>query len=347
MTTLNNWQTTYKELLDFIAAHPQISIDKSSISIPRDVRDEFYQRFDAIRKAFVNDKYSALPSEVEILSEQYKRAEKEVRELLRLDRIAMPIDLLNFLQSPRDGLMRAIYNSLFDLLQGKITLDAFEQQATRELQESTRDLFRLGYEFWVALVVIKLLEPDKIYRVDLDPDEKAVLSELKEISFGRQAHHATIRLPEFVIHSRGINKYLAIKMGLAREIETYVAFQYGPLRRKRVTGDSSYALDSRVMLICSMAGSEEIPIIADLEKRSVAKPDLVIECAGQTELEDSAAFNQVKYRTDTLQPTFGTYLVSRDAIQQMTLLEPHDNIHPIAVGFDPSKLQSLVDKLAV
>ena len=71
--------------------------------------------------------------------------------------------------------------------------------------------------------MIKLLEPDEAFFVDLDEDYKPFLTELKSISFGRQAHHPTMRIPEFVLHSRKLNKYVAVKMVLAREMETYVA----------------------------------------------------------------------------------------------------------------------------
>ena len=84
--------------------------------------------------------------------------------------------------------------------------------------------------------MIKLLEPDEAYLVDLDEDYEPVLAELKSISFGRQAHHPTMRIPEFVLHSRKLNKYVAVKMALARELETYVAPSSRRCGRRRRRG---------------------------------------------------------------------------------------------------------------
>ena len=342
----SNWQQAYERILDFTESRPEIILDKSGVSIPHDTRDEFYRHFDAVREAFVESHYPALPEDVGILSESYLQVEKEVSQLLKLDGISMPIDLFSFLHSPKNGLMRALYNRLFDLLQGKITPETFAHQAAGELNASAADLMRLGYETWVALTFVKLLEPDMAFKVDLDSEDKTIPTELKDISFGRQTPHLTLRLPEFIVHSKRINKYIAIKLQLATEIATYSTTYLQPSGKRRRTGDTSFALDSRVMLISVMTKPEEIPITADLEKQAVSKPDLVIECLGANELGDPSALEQVKYRHDVFQPTLGTYLISRDTMRAVNLPDHCEGIYPLAAGFDPSKLQSIISRLA-
>ncbi len=345
MTSPSNWQQAYQGLQDFVAACSEIKIERSGIAIPHTVREDFYERFDTVRRAFVNELYSALPAEIDSLSWNYIRAETEVMGRLKLEKISMPIDLHSFLHNPREGLMRAIYNRLFDLLQGKISLEDFRRLATQDLNANAAELLPLGYERWVALTIVKLLEPDKAFKVDLDSEDKPVPGQLTDIAFGAQTPHVTLRLPEFVVHSGRLSKYAAIKLQLTAEIVSYSAIGAAPPGKRRRTGDTSFALDSRVMLLSVLPDLEHIPITVDLEKQRVSQPDLVIECTGHDELGDPAVLDQMKRRNEIFKPKFGTYLVCRDRLREMDLENREDNLHPLEVGFDPSKLNSIIEVL--
>jgi hypothetical protein len=268
------------KLKEFIKDHPEIVLNKSEIAIPGDLRDEFYRRFDDVRKAVVEKHYAALPVDVATLCSNYMRIEKEMVDRLGVERITVPVDLFSFLHNPKYGLMRAIYNRLFDLLQGKTTDEDFGRLAERDLRETAAELYRLGYEMWAALSFLKLLDPDQAFFVDLDPDYKPVLADLREIAFGRQAHHPTIRIPEFVLHSRRVDKYVAVKMAVAREVETFVVPFTPPVRPKKKTGDTSCALDTRVMMLYLRSAAGEIPIVADIYDRTLTRPDLMLEFDG-------------------------------------------------------------------
>ena len=335
----------YKLLCDFVAAHPEIVITPSEVSIPQPVRDEFYRRFDDIRRAAVEEYYSSLPVDAGLLSDNYVRAEREIKELLGLTDILVPMDLFTFLHNPKEGLTRALYNRTFDLMQGKITFETYENQAADDIRSAASDLYRLGYELWTALAVIKLLEPDEAFLVDLDDDYKPFLRELKDISFGRQAHHPTMRIPEFVLHSRKINRYLAVKMMLAQEIETYVGLK-PPVRPKKKTGDTSFTLDSRAMILSFMTTPNDIPIIADIYDRTLTSPDWIIEYITADELKTPASLDQVRHHAEALRPRSGTYLVLVDCDCEAMPEKIPENIRAVSVGFDQSRLQSVVEALS-
>jgi hypothetical protein len=345
MMASRDWKQLYKLFGDFIAAHPEIVLTPSEISIPQAVRDEFYRRFDDVRRAVVSEHYSALLPGVEILSDNYVRMEREITGLLGLDGISVPMDLFTFLHNPKEGLIRLLYNRTFDLLQGKTTVETYETDSGNSLRTGAADLFRLGYELWAALAVIKLLDPDEAFLVDLDEEYKPCLTELKDISFGRQAHHPTMRIPEFVLHSRKIDTYVAVKMALAREIETFVVPFKPPVRPRKKTGDTSFALDSRVMLLSFMPTPDNIPIIADIYEQTLTSPDWMIEYITETELKDPDSLNQVKRHLDALRPRLGTCLVLINGSAETLKEEIPDNIHAVSVGFDQSKLQSVIDAL--
>jgi hypothetical protein len=343
MTALQDWKQEYQLLNDFIAAHPEIVITINEISIPQALRDEFYRRFDDVRRAVVDDRYSVLPAEIEMLSANYGEMGKEIKDLLRLDEIAMPVDLLAFLRDPKEGLIRSIYNRMFDLLQGKITLEELDSMADDDLKAAAANLYRLGYEHWAALALIKLFDPDEAFRVDLDEDYKPILGELKTICFGRQAHHPTIRIPEFVLHSRRIGKYVTFKMALAREMDGYVVLIKPRVRPRNRTGDTSQVLDSRAILLSILTDPKEIPIIVEIFDCTRTSPDWLIEFIGCEDLSNPQSLDPVLQHMEAMNPTQGTGLILVGAGGESGQENIPDSIHAVAAGFDQSRLQSFVD----
>jgi hypothetical protein len=345
MFVQSEWKNEYKLIQEFVSAHPEILLSPTEISIPQPWREEFYRLFDQIRRAFVEEHYPSLTLAIGQLHENYLRVEKEILELLKIQEISMPVDLCSFLHNPKEGLTRVLYNRLFDLLQGKITPEIFEAQSVNELQSASADLFRLGYEPWTALVLIKLLEPDEAYFVDLDEDYKPFLSELKSISFGRQAHHPTIRIPEFVLHSRKLDCCVGVKMALAREVETFVVPFQPPVRPKKRTGDTSFALDTRVLLLYLMPARDEIPIVAEIYERKLTAPDLMVEYITENEYADPDAVGQVMQHVEWLSPRLGTALIVINPGETKRQEAPDANIQTFAAGFEETKLQPIIDKL--
>lgn len=340
----NLWKRECESLKSYINDNVEIIINKSEISIPGNFKDEFYRRFDDVRKALVEELYATLPIDVETLSSKYIQVENEILDLLKIDSISMPIDLSSFLHNPKEGMLRVLYSRLFDLLQGKMTLDIFDQSIRDEFLSSSADLYRWGYEHWAALTLIKILEPDEAFQVDFDMEYRPCLTELTSIAFGRQAHHPTIRIPEFVIHSRNINKYIAIKMALVREIENYFSPNNPPVRPKRPTGDTSFALDSRAMILSFMSNPQEVPIIAEVFDRKIQNPDLIIEFFTSSEINSPDVITQVRRRSEILQPKRGVCLLAMDSGEISQEVLP-DGVRARTIGFDPSNLNSVTAML--
>ncbi len=335
-----------EQLRNFIKNHPDIIINKNEISIPRECRDEFYALFDDARKSFVEKRLPSLPVDASTLSEKYMQIEKDIIERLGVERIDIPIDLHSFLHNPEEGLIRSIYGRLFELLQGKIADEEFETLAESDLHWAALELYRLGYEMWASLTVIKLLDPDKAFFVDLDLDYKPVLADLKEIAFGRQAHHPTIRIPEFVLHSRRLDKFVAVKMALAREVETFVVPFTPPVRPKKKTGDTSHALDSRVMLLYFMSERDEIPIVAEIYDRKLTSPDLMIEFLMADEMSSPAVMEDIRRRVQVMNPASGMCLFVIDPAAEGRVEPIAENIQAVSAGFDPAKMETVFQRLA-
>jgi len=341
MTESNAWKNEYARLREYIAANPEIVLTKNEISIPQPLRDEFYSIFDDIRRAVAAQYINALPLGVRTLSERYIRIEKEASELLGVREIGMPIDLHVFLHNPEEGLVRAVYNSLFGFLQGKFDEEGFERLTGESIDSYVTDLFRFGYERWAGLELIKLLEPEEAFFVGLDEDFKPCLLELETVSFGKQFHHPTRRIPELVVRSRRLNSLVAIKMALAAEIDEYVVTIKLPVRPKKRTGDTSYTMDSRIILLSLIEDEKKIPVYADIYDGDRAAPDWLVEFVNMNAPGGAEeVFRHIRRRMEILEPKFGCTLIAPvDDLQIDGEMIP-ENIRLVSLGFDMAKLDA-------
>jgi Ni,Fe-hydrogenase III component G len=341
MAELTDWKDEYARLRGHIAAHPEIVLTKNEISIPQPLRDEFYRIFDDIRRAVVAKHLDVLSVGARTLSERYIRIEKEVAGLLGVKEIGMPIDLRVFLHNPEEGLVRAVYNCLFALIQGKIDEAEFENLAKESIAASVAELFRLGYERWAGLEIIKLLEPEEAFFVGLDEDFKPYLRELEDVSFGKQWHHPTMRIPEFVIRSRRFNSLVAVKMALAMEIEEYVVTIKPPVRPKKRTGDTSFSMDSRVALLSFLESEKKIPVYADIYDGTRTSPDLLVEFINMNSAGgEEEVFERARRHIEILNPKFGCTLIAPiDNFQTDSEMIP-ENVRLVSLGFDTAKLET-------
>jgi len=346
MTELSGWKNEYAKLREYIAANPEIVITRNEISIPQPLRDEFYRLFDEARKALAEDHLNALPISAQTLSERYVRIEEEVKQMLGLENIVMPIDLHIFLHNPKESLIRSVYNSLFDFLQGKVSEEEFEQLAEANMAASSYDLFRLGYERWAGLEIIRLLEPEEAFFVDLDEEFKPYLRELKEISFGRQTHHPTMRVPEFVVRSRKFNKLVAIKMALAIEINEYLVSIKPAVRPKKRTGDTSIALAPRAVLLSFLKSEKDIPVYADIFDGTRVSPDWLIEYVDGEELFDTEALQQIRRHIEILNPKFGCSLIVLGEMPELDVAGMPENVRLVSTGLDISGLSEMMSVLS-
>ena len=165
---LYNWQKEYSELKEYVSNNPWIKISRDVIAIPGDVRPEFYQLFNKTREAFLKEKYQTLLDEATSLSSNYAQAALEVTKSLGLYEIKLPEKLNWFLNDPVNGLIRSIYNSLFDLLKEEIDMDTFERKASESIKISFRQLLKSGYEKWVVLSLVNILAPDRALVIPIE-----------------------------------------------------------------------------------------------------------------------------------------------------------------------------------
>ncbi len=344
----SEWKKKFDILQDYIASNPEIYIDKYEISIPEHLREKFYADFDDIRNTFVTHFYNSMPLDVDTLCNNYIHAEKEVMDSLKIESVDLPVDLKSFLHNPREGMVRWLYNRLFETIQKKITMEEFEKIAEIDLVSTTAAMYRLGYEAWAAFTIVMLLEPDETYSVELDDNFEPVTGHLREIAFGRQFSHSTKRIPEFIIHSKRLDSYIAVKMPLAKEIIAYYPPHEVPQKMMRDrTGDTSYVLDNRILFLSVIKDLNSIPVYAEVHERKIKSPDVIIDFLTEQDLNDTERIKQIQYRLQIMQPRHGGNIVIMNPGTEASSFALGNGFDLFSAGFEKTKLQPLIDKLLV
>ena len=340
------WKQKLDILKDYITSNSEIYIDMREISIPEHLREKFYKYFDDIRNTLVNDFFASLPVDVETLCNNYNQSEKDLIKCLKLERIDLPVDLISFLHNPKEGMVRWLYNRLFEVIQEKITTEDFENMAENDLFSTAAEIYRLGYETWAIFSLIILLNPDKAYSVEMDEDYTPVVGDLKEVAFGRQFNHSTKRIPEFIIHSKKLNSYVAFKMPLAREVDGYYLPHEIPKKMLRDrTGDTSYVLDSRIMFISVLNNLDDIPVYAEIAERKFESPDVIIEFLTREDLNDMDKISHVQKRAGIMKPKLGTNIVIMNPDDKPVSGSSTKGMDIFTTGFDRENFQLIIEKL--
>ena len=346
MAVNSRWKREYEVLKNYVLQNPEIHIDRHEVCIPEGLRDRFYEYFNNVRRAVVRSWDSPLCSEASSLAKNYAVSEKKLSEALNLG-IELPQDLSSFLHDSEEGMMRLIYNRLFELVQGKLSEDDFGRMADDDLAANATEMFRIGYEAWVALTLILLLEPDKIFGVAINEKSEPLATGIDAIAFGRQFHHPANRIPEFIIHSRKSEGYVAFKMPLVREVESYILPVELPTQRilRNRNGDSSAAIDHRMVFLSIVPDLEKPPVFANLHQRSIHSPDITIEFADEQDLLDPGFIGQAQNHVGIMKPHLGGIMLLMDSGSKSEPFSMGENIDAFPVGLDRSRLQSVVNRM--
>jgi len=361
----NGWQVRYAELKEYIAGKPKINISSNIIAIPGDLRPEFYRLFDTVRVAFLRESFPVQLNEAEALSKNFTKTEEEVTKLPGLADISLSASLNWFLREPTNGLMRGLFDSLFDLLKKKIDVDIFELAASRNIEKSFTNLYHSGYERWVVLSLVKLLALDKIFEVPIAEVEEDGAQAEADTTPG--AHEDVVSkpvetkslslipgamvpfvVPDFIVHSASVNRYVSLRSGMLSA--TWRARVVSDNRewydRSSLTRDYGEAVKWPALMVYASDELGDLALVADHKR--VCRPDIIIECMEQKDWYQAGELERVRLNHAMLKPKMGTYVVSLESAPEAVSAEPEEQesgIHILTVGYDQSQLAPIIDAL--
>ncbi len=362
------------DLKSFIVEHPEVEIGKEVISIPESVRPEFYRLFNAVREAFVEEKFPVLLNRAAVLSQNYRETEEAVLGSLGLEEVSMDTNLQRFLRNPLERLIRELFSPLFDLLKGKENIPTFEEKTAKVIEAIFPALYREGYRNWAILSLVKLAEADVAYRIvlpQLDNRELAKISRMMEHDEVPPPHisknlsfecygEMTFTAPNFIVHSAKIDRYVSVR----------VDFRTASLKASNASHDRQWhppytatelARDPGLILIYAADKAEDISLVADAGR--ICRPDVLVWCADPNNLNQKEALEKVKLHHQNLQPIIGSYIITQEQLlepvpeestaeskstQEAQNREPDcqpEGVHILTVGLDQSKLLPIIDDL--
>jgi hypothetical protein len=324
-----SWGEALNGLRDFIKANPSITIDDVVLAIPGEIRPEFYRLFDEVRTAFVEEKFPGLLEEAGVLGENYRMVEQEVKDRLKLEGILNFGFLDRYLHEPTKELTRELFNPLFDLIRGHISADAFEKKGVADIEDVVARCQKLGYAKWVALTLVKQLEPDKIFAVNppeskLDGHGEPLCCEMpvaypeavKYLTF----HHGSDNYPpfitpHFIIHSAKLNKYVAFRseMNNGEYISLNASGNREWYKIAAMIREYKDAFKNPSLLIYVSSELEDLALIADKDRMN--RPDMIVDIRDPGELAEPETPTRAKLY-DILNPQMGRYVISREPLPE-------------------------------
>ena len=272
----DKFNEAFDKLTDFVAKHPEIEIGDSVTSIPENVRPDFYSFFNAARDAFVRERFPTHLAEAQKLKEKYDKAVEEASGWLSMEEPPTVNPLLRFLRDPKDCLTRELFDPLFDLLKGRKSIDEMGKAVTPRIEELFGDVFRGGYEKWVVLSLLDLLEVDCSLRVDvrnLNPGERikpAAQAPLEEIPAPRestcfyfsQPRNAIFAVPDFIAYSSRLSRFIGIRSEF-REASYNAVNASSDRDWDNINRDLLILLSKGLTLIYVSEKPEDIALVAD------------------------------------------------------------------------------------
>ena len=351
----DSFRQAYDDLVEFIRKHPEIEIHECVTSIPENVRTEFYHRFNAVRKAFIEEKFSGWLRSAGLLQQNYAQAERSLSGLISWEATPETSRVQRFLSNISDSMVRELFDSLFDLLKGKETSEGFEQTVIARVSANWPDLFQGGYEKWAVLSLVGLLEPDKILRVDvraLKQGERAKSAayapwddvpppqEAKSFFFS-QPRNTVLSVPDLIVHSAKLNRFVGFRSefrdGLYKGLNPSQTREWLPLDT-----DMLHLLESGLTLVYVAEEPEQIAMIADATR--FCRPDLILLCLNTQSTERAKALEMLSRMDQRIAPRIGSLGILTEAWPEP--VEPDSRIRFLEVGFDSSRLQEVIRTLA-
>lgn len=367
------WQEEYEKLTQFISGNPEIKIGSSVIRIPQDFRPEFQRMFESVRTALIKETYNEFLNKAELLRDNYVKIEEEVTRTLRLEKISLAGSLQLFLHDPLKQLISVLYNPLFDLLKGKINLKEFQENAAKSIEVAFAPLYRSGYDKWITLNLVKLLQANSLLRIDNDDatdeeiwsDAVAIRrpvpapKQSNTLSFERPVDVRFI-IPDLIIQSAMTRGYISFRSEINRALTTAtdVSDEIEWLTRKAV-GE----LDSNINLVYASTNPESLCLVSD--HFNIGRPELIIQSIALLETYSKERIEKTKLCHQQLKPRLGTFVVLNEEApaqlyaefnQQKAIVNKvdeqnkqkteHDSsIHLLNTGLDESKLEPILQVL--
>lgn len=362
------FRQAYEALTGFIANHPEIEIGESVTSLPENVRPGFYALFNESRNAFISEYFPECLSRAETLKQEYCRAAEESSKWLSFEDGPVVSKCGRFLCDPKDSLARELFDPLFDLLKKRETPESFRYKASRRIESLFPVVHRGGYEKWVVVSLLSLLDIEQAYCVpvrDLQPGDRAkslTYAPTEEVpapvesarSLFSHSPKAIFAVPDFIVRSARLNRCVGIR----------TEFKEGSYSALNANMDRDWCpidpgllmlLENGLTLIYAAEKPEKVALVGDVGK--FCRPDMILWCVDSRTMTEKEARNKMAHAASHLRPSKGIFIIAMEPWPELEETDNPESLEPsaedpappvriIAAGFDSAKLMPVVQGLS-
>ncbi len=333
----DEWIKNYNEIKEFIGRHSEIQIEPTMVSIPGDVRPEFYRLFDSVRTGYLKAAFPEIFAKAQTLTTEFTAVQKETLNLLNLKRIDLESGIRTFLEDAGSGLSTGLFDALFDLLKGRTDVAGFDTVSAGIIKNTFKRYFHHGYEYWAALSLICLLAPDKTFTVPLhdqtlDPEIASAESrpgffeDVPDVTPADTISLDTSRMtpyliPAAILYSEKLQVFTGLSVDVrevfrgARELSKNLEWFKKEQLRTRY-GRHNLLPDMSLYLSDNAA---DLRVVTDY--LNIARPDILMDIMETSDWYEAGKLNVVKLQNIALNPKLGSFVICLGPIPETALKE--------------------------
>ena len=342
----NSWQVKYEELMGFMSKNPSIVIKPDVLSIPGEVRSDFYALFDGIRENFIRDNYAASLEKAIALSSTHERIKNDLIAKLSLEEFETMSTIRGFISDPMANQVKLLFDPLFDLLMGKIGVAAFEEVSNTKLKMAFDTFFQHANKSWMMLSLLKLLDPDEVYVVppplnELANEFDSVISDSggmtkqmppdaiqsNRISFNTTTF-ASFMFPKVIVHSKLLNLFVSIASDF-RNVPIRVVYLNKNVDWLPLMGVYETVGNTKIwpdIAIYMAKQPNDLVLVSD--NQYIAVPDIIMNIEGETRLREPSTHEIVRKQDQAFKARAGNFVICPDLIQDADLADLTQQLNP-------------------
>lgn len=342
-----DWIKALDMLRGYVVAHPELVVTSQSLSVPQNLRTEFFHRVTQVQLTLIEKILSNKVEEGLEVVRHCSLVRDELTKMSGLREFRLASTLENLIADPKETLAKPAFGIVLDGLQQGLTPEEMETRATKSLTQFFKELIRNAYEAWAYYGIVAALKPVRFYGV-YSPDTVEVHAvETDSIVVGAQINSPERRMPEAVFETQD-GRVFAMKSEVARELDFYG--QKVTRRRDNSAGGNTIGIIAhRVLLLYEIDSVDKLSLIADRDKLFILPSDLMCEFLLPSEMEQPSYASLFVGRINMVR--------SKRPVQVLAFNEKgkfpegfleHNTVPPVerrTIGFETTKLQEIADLL--
>lgn len=305
-----SWERAMTDLRAFVTSHEAVRVGAKSLSVPPELRDEFYGLVSCVQAALTEAVLGERMEQAHRVAALCEGVRRSIVDGSALRAFGLGASLEGFLADPAEALARPAFSLVLDNLQGRTTDEAMEAAARRLIEDAFAALTRSAYEGWVYYGVVAALRPRRFWRVDSPDTVEMYPVETDEVHVGYQVTSPERRMPEAVFETAD-GRIFAMKSEAARELD-YYGVKIERRRDSSAGGNTAGLLGHRVLLLHALDSVGSVQATVDRQKARQMPCELMVEVLCPRDMETPAyvsAFveriNAVRSRRPVQVVTFG------------------------------------------